>query len=158
MSALWGHSIPQHLVGSGVGHRAAPTPLLPCTGCTGTGTQLAPHHSRDLCDCPVHNYILQVMCAASPAMSCPLPPPTPGPKLHFGEGRGGLCAPLRHGDALPMPAAPQPHTLPYNALFMRSGRLSSEMPLQSSAVPVPAVTLAMRVLSQHGTASLPALA
>lgn len=55
-----------------------------------------------------------------------------------------------------MPAAPQPHTLPYNALFMHRERLSSEMPLQSSAVPVPAVTLTMRVLSQHGTTSLPA--
>lgn len=76
--------------------------------------------------------------------------------MPFGEGGGGLFVPLRRGDALPTPAAPQPHTLPYNALFMRSGRLSSEMPLQSHAVPVPAVTLAMRVLSQHGTASLPA--
>lgn len=76
-------------------------------------------------------------------------------KQDFWESRG-LCVPLRRGNALPTPAAPQPHTLPYNAFFMHSGRLSSEMPLQSRAVPVPAVTLAMRVLSQHGTASLPA--
>lgn len=96
--------------------------------------------------------------AHSPPRQPPALSPTahPSSKLPFGEGGGGLCVPLRRGDALPTPAAPQPHTLPYNALFMRSGRLSSEMPLQSHAVPVPAVTLAMRVLSQHGTASLPA--
>lgn len=94
--------------------------------------------------------------SAAPLQPCSTVSPTPAPKLPFGEGGGGLCVPLRHGDALPTPAAPQPHTFPHNALFMRSGRLSSEMPLQSRAVPVPAVTLARRVLSQHGTASLPA--
>lgn len=59
---------------------------------------------------------------------------------------------------MPLPAAPQPCTLPYNALFMCSARLGSEMPLHHCSLPVPAVPLAARVLSQHGTASLPALA
>jgi len=125
----------------------------------GARTQPAPNRIWDLCDCALHasHPPSDVHCPPqqSPAL---FSPPPPAPELPFGEGGGGLCAPLRRSDALPAPAAPQAHTLPYNALFMRGGRLGNEMPLRSSAVPVPAVTLAMRVLSQRGTASLPALA
>ena len=106
----------------------------------GAGTWLAPNCSLDLCDCPLHAHILEVMPTAPTAMSCPVPPSPQLQNCPLGLGGSGLCAPLRHGNALPMPAAPQPHTLPYNALFMRRGHVSSEMPLQSSAVPVPAVT------------------
>lgn len=117
----------------------------------------APNRSQDLSVCPLCAHSPKVTPTAppgqSPALSCTAHPSSRTP---FGAGGGGLCVPLRRGDGLPTPAAPQPHTLPYNALFMRSGRPSSEMPLQSRAVPVPAVPLAMRVLSQHGTASLPA--
>lgn len=70
----------------------------------------------------------------------------------------GLCVPLRGGGDVPLPAAPQPCTLPYNALFMCSARLGSEMPLHHCSLPVPAVPLTAWVLSRHGTASLPALA
>lgn len=96
-------------------------------------------------------------CELPPAMPCPLLTPLSASNPHTGAGGGGLCVPLRGGNALPMPAAPQPRTLPYNALFMRSGRLGSEMPLHRGASPVPAVPLAARALSRHGTASLPAL-
>lgn len=142
--------------GSGTGKQ------LSCSGHTtlwvlGAGTHLPQIAARTCLSVP---FVLTV------PKRRPQPPPGQSPALSrtahpssstpFGAGGGGLCVPLRRGDGLPTPAAPQPHTLPYNALFMRSGRPSSEMPLQSRAVPVPAVPLAMRVLSQHGTASLPA--
>lgn len=158
---------PHHLGRSGVQHPMAPggkwhreaTPLFMPHHPLGAWSRdpSAPNRSQDLSVCP--------LCAHSPKAT-PTAPPGQSPALSrtahpssstpFGAGGGGLCVPLRRGDGLPTPAAPQPHTLPYNALFMRSGRPSSEMPLQSRAVPVPAVPLAMRVLSQHGTASLPA--